>query len=425
VSAGSGGRYRAIGGDEFRSLPQFERLPRDLQHALSVVGEVLPFRVNRYVVDELIDWDDVPDDPIFRLVFPHPSMIERDVFARIERGVRSGDRARLAQLVREAHRGLNANPGGQVELNVPLLDGKPLAGVQHKYRETLLFFPRPAQTCHAYCSYCFRWSQFIGDGSRRFASYETDSVVRYLKAHREITSVLITGGDPLVLHTAVLRRYVEPLLADDLEHVTTIRLGTKSLAFWPQRYVSDDDADDLVRFFETILKRGRRLILMAHYSHPRELSTASARSALRRVVDAGAAVYCQSPVMAGVNDSASAWVELLNVEVQMGAIPYYMFVLRNTGAYRHFALPLVRAHAIYREALASVSGLARTLRGPVMSTEQGKVVLDGVARGEGGALFSLRFLQARDPSRVGVPFFARYDADAIWFDELDLLDPAW
>jgi len=319
VSPGSGDRYRAIGVAGFRSLPQFDRLPRDFQRALSVVSEVLPFRVNRYVVDELIDWDEVPDDPIFRLLFPHPSMLERDVFDRIDRAVRSGDRTHLAQLVREVHLGLNANPGGQVELNVPLLDGRPLSGMQHKYRETLLFFPRPAQTCHAYCSYCFRWSQFIGDGSWRFASGETDSLVRYLKAHREITSVLITGGDPLVLHTPVLRRYVEPLLADELEHVTTIRLGTKALAFWPQRLVSDPDADDLARLFESILERGRRLVLMAHYSHPRELSTAAARSALRRVIDTGAAVYCQSPVMTGVNDSVSAWVELLNAEVQMGA----------------------------------------------------------------------------------------------------------
>ncbi|NIP15323.1 MAG: lysine 2,3-aminomutase, partial [Pseudomonadales bacterium] len=70
--------------------------------------------------------------------------------------------------------------------------------MQHKYRETVLFFPAAGQTCHAYCTYCFRWAQFVGIDELKFASRQADSLVAYLERHPEVTSVLITGGDPLV-----------------------------------------------------------------------------------------------------------------------------------------------------------------------------------------------------------------------------------
>src|SRR5690606_33034370 len=96
-------------------------------------------------------------------------------------------------------------------------------------------------------------------------------LARYVRAHPEITSVLFTGGDPMVMKTRVFRRYVEPLLA--INHVQSIRVGTKSLAYWPQRFVTDDDADDLLRLFEEVIAAGKHVALMAHYSHHRELET--------------------------------------------------------------------------------------------------------------------------------------------------------
>jgi hypothetical protein len=37
-----------------------------LQEAVQVVSHVLPFRTNEYVLDQLIDWNNIPDDPIYR-----------------------------------------------------------------------------------------------------------------------------------------------------------------------------------------------------------------------------------------------------------------------------------------------------------------------------------------------------------------------
>ena len=76
---------------------------------------------------------------------------------------------------------------------------------------------------------------------------------------------------PMVMRTRVLRRFVEPLLSPDLEHVQNIRIGTKAVAYWPQRFVSDEDADDCLRLFEEVIAAGRHLALMGHYSHPVEL----------------------------------------------------------------------------------------------------------------------------------------------------------
>lgn len=412
-------RFRALGRQDLDLHPKLSRIPSSEREAMHVLSWVLPFRANTYVVDELIDWSAVPDDPIYQLTFPQRGMLADEDFASIARLLRKGAGS---EVVRAAARGiqerLNPHPAGQLELNVPVEGGARLPGVQHKYRETVLFFPSQGQTCHAYCGYCFRWPQFVGIDDLQFASGEAGVLVDYLAAHPEVSSVLFTGGDPLVMRTRVLRRYVEPLLAADLPHLTSIRIGTKALAYWPQRVTSDPDADDLLRLFEEVVASGRSLALMAHYSHPRELSTPVAQEAVRRVLSTGAVIRCQAPVVARVNDDARTWADLWRQEVQLGMVPYYMFVPRDTGARRYFEVSLLRALGIYRDAISRVSGLARTARGPSMSCTPGKVVIDGTARIGGEDVFVLRLLQARDPSWVGRPFFARLDTNATWLDDL-------
>ncbi len=102
----------------------------------------------------------------------------------------------------------------------------------------------------------------------------------------------------------------------------------------------------------------------------------------------------------------------------MGMIPYYMFVERDTGPQDYFAVPLARGYQIFRNAYRSVSGLCRTVRGPSMSATPGKVCVDGIAETAGEKVFVLRMIQARDPSLVGEPFFARFDPDATWLTDL-------
>jgi len=387
---------------------------------LRVTSKVMPFRVNDYVLDELIDWSKIPSDPIYQLTFPQIGMLDPDDFNSLHRLLITGAGADVVEnRVREIRMRMNPHPGGQMELNVPTVGGKKLLGCQHKYRETVLFFPPAGQTCHAFCTYCFRWPQFVGVEHLRFATHDIDFLVQYLRDHTEVTDVLVTGGDPLVMSSGLLRRNIEPLLSEGLEHITSIRIGTKALSYWPHRFTTDRDADDLLRLFEDVRRSGRQLALMAHFSHPRELQTAVARIALQRVRGTGAVVRCQAPLIRHVNDSSEVWAELWREAVRLGAVPYYMFVARNTGPRAYFEVPLATGLSIFSDAIKRVSGLGRTVRGPVMSAAPGKVLLDGVATIGGEKVFVLKMIQGRDPEWTNRIFFARYDTTSPWLEQLE------
>lgn len=412
-------KFRVYGRADLDRIPQLSALSADERLAMKAVASVLPFRVNDYVIDELIDWDAAPADSIFQLSFPQPGMLEpadlRRVMDLVSRGA---DKEAIDRAARQIQRRLNPHPAGQMELNVPRLRGDALPGMQHKYRDTVLFFPSPGQTCHTYCTYCFRWPQFVGIDELKFAAKQAESLAAYLKEHPEVSNVLITGGDPLTMRTSVLRRFIEPLLVPELEHISVIRIGTKSPAWWPFRFLSDPDADDLLRLFGEVRASGRHLALMAHYTHPRELQTAAAQAALRRIQDAGAVVRCQAPLVRHVNDEADIWADLWRLEVRLGAVPYYMFVERDTGPKGYFEVSLARCYEIFQMAYRRVSGLERTVRGPSMSATPGKVIIDGITEIQGEKVFSLRFVQAREPDWVRRPFFAKFDARATWLDQL-------
>ena len=413
----NGRRFRAYTAKHLDELTARAGLSPSERLAIQAVATVLPFRTNAYVVEELIDWSAAPDDPIYRLVFPQEDMLPAPDVAAIADLLRAGaPRAQIDAAAHAVRMKLNPHPAGQLQLNVPTVDDEQLPGLQHKYRETVLFFPKQGQTCHAYCTYCFRWAQFVGEPDLKMAADGIDQLVGYLHAHPEVTSVLITGGDAMIMGEPVLRRYVEPLLA--LDQLESIRIGTKSLAYWPQKFVTDPDADDMLRLFEEVRATGKNLAFMAHFTHPRELEPVMVTEAMRRIIDTGATIRTQSPVIRSINDDPVLWETMWRRQLRLGAVPYYMFVERDTGPQDYFAVPLERAYEIFRDAYRSVSGLARTVRGPSMSATPGKVCVDGIAEVAGERVFLLHFIQARDPELVGRPFFAQYDPGAAWLDDL-------
>ncbi len=412
-------KFRAITRASFAKTPEWNRLDPDLREAIDVVSTVLPFRTNAYVMRELIDWNRVPDDPMFQLTFPQKGMLSDEDYTRMKRLLEEGvPRETLEQAANEVRYTLNPHPAGQMTHNVPMINGEELPGMQHKYRETVLFFPSNGQTCHAYCTFCFRWAQFVGLDELKFAQRDNELLVAYLKENKSVTDLLFTGGDPMIMTTKVLRRYIEPLLDPELEHVQTIRIGTKAVAYWPQRFVTDGDADDLMRLFDEVRATGRHISIMGHYSHPVELSTEISRKAVRRIRSTGAQIRMQSPVVAHVNDDADAWAELWRTGVRIGCVPYYMFVERDTGARNYFAIPLARAWEIYRTAYKQVSGLGRTVRGPSMSAMPGKVHVLVITELDCGKVFMLQYIQSRNPELARQPFFAKFDPEAVWFDQL-------
>ena len=379
-------RYRPITLNNVDKIA--ENHPEIIPHLddIRLSGLVFPFKASPYFVEELIDWsvgsEKVREDPFYRLVFPTLDMLRTDHRRKLLDARATGNPALLAGVVAGIRADLNPHPAGQRTLNAPRGETPEdtealrasLSGVQHKYGETVLVFPAAAQTCHAYCTYCFRWAQFTGDNELRFAQKEAESLFRYLAERGEVSDILLTGGDPMVMPTRSLERYLEPLCDPEfLPHIRNVRIGTRSLTFWPQRFTTDGDADGLVDLLRRVREEGgRHLAVMAHIGHPRELSTVRFRDALHRLqAEAGATVRSQAPVMRGINDDATVWADKWRTEVAMGIVPYYMFLARDTGAQRFFGVPLGKAHRIYSDALRRCSGLARTVRGPSMSCTPG------------------------------------------------------
>ena len=412
-------RFKVYNERHLDQIPQLQRLSDEQRFEMQVVASVLPFRINPYVIENLIDWDNIPDDPMFQLTFPQPGMLLPEDFARMADLLRKeADRATVKAVADEIRIRLNPHPAGQQQMNVPHMDGESLPGMQHKYRETVLFFPSQGQTCHTYCTFCFRWAQFVGIQELRFNSNDAGQLHSYLASQPQVSDLLMTGGDPMVMKTHHLAEYLRPLLQPEFEHVQTIRIGTKALTYWPFRFTSDADADDLMRLCEQLVAAGKHVAFMAHYNHWRELEQPQVREAIRRLRSTGVVIRGQGPLLAHINDDAAVWIRLWRTQVRLGIIPYYMFVERDTGARHYFEVPLARAWEIYREAISQVSGLARTARGPSMSAGPGKVEVQGITEIDGEKVFVLRFIQGRNADWVQRPFFAKFDPDATWLDHL-------
>ena len=402
-----------------RKLPQIEKFSEQEIFEMEVVGNVLPFKANNYVVEQLIDWDNTENDSIFALTFPQKGMLKSEHFDQMAEVMKRGDRKEIQETANTIRLQLNPHPAGQMELNVPTLkDGTKLYGMQHKYNETVLFFPSQGQTCHAYCTFCFRWPQFVGMDEMKFAMQEGEALAQYVKEHPEISDILFTGGDPMIMKASLFAAYIDKLLDADLPNLKTIRIGTKALSYWPYKVLTDKDADETLDTFRRIVSKGKHLAIMAHFNHLVELKTGSVKQAIKKMRETGAQIRTQSPLLTHINDDANMWAQMWQKQVDLGCIPYYMFVVRDTGAQHYFGVPLVRAHEIFKNAIKQVSGLARTVRGPSMSATPGKVQIDGVAQVNDQKVMVFRMLQGRDPEWVNKPFFAKYDENAIWLDDL-------
>ena len=402
------------------NIPQLQLLSKEERFNIKVVSNVLPFRVNNYVVEELINWANIPIDPIFQLTFMQKEMLTDYQFNRMADTLKSGSsNEEVKKVANEIRLELNPHPAGQMTLNVPKMDEEPVAGIQHKYKKTVLIFPSSGQTCHSYCTFCFRWAQFVGMADLKFATEESGRFQDYLRNQKEVTDVLITGGDPMVMSAAKLAAYIEPLLKPDFEHIRNIRIGTKAVAYWPYKFVTDKDADDTLRLFEKVVYSDKHISIMGHYNHWTELQTDIAREAIKRIRNSGAQIRTQSPLIRYVNDDPKIWSKMWRDQIKLGCIPYYFFIERNTGAEKYFSIPLYKALDIFNEAYRSVSGLSRTVRGPSMSALPGKVAISGIAEIMGEKVFVLTMLQARNPQWTKTPFFAKYSETASWLNELE------
>lgn len=322
------------------------------------------------------------------------------------------------EIIKKIRAELNPHPAKQMTANVPLLNNKRIKGLQHKYKETCLVFPKSGQTCHSYCTFCFRWAQFIGDDDLKFYTDSSNLHIEYIKQNKEITDILFTGGDPMIMNIAKFKEVISPFLGKEFSHIQNIRIGTKSIVNFPYKFVNDKETPELLNFFEEIIKSGKHLSIMAHINHWIEMESNAFKIAVKNIRNTGAEIRTQSPLLNNINDNADVWIKMWQNQVKLGLVPYYMFIERETGAEKYFNIPLYKAYNIFKDAYKQVSGLCKTVKGPSMSAIPGKVVIDGIIEIDNKKYFVLNFLQARNPEWVKQPFLAEYDETSTWLFQL-------
>lgn len=386
-----------------------------------IIAQVFPFKINQHILNR-IEWSTYQRDPIFQLTFPQPGMLLASEIDEIRQLKQQGaSREVIAEKVSEIRSRKNPAPANQAS-NRPLLfedyddTVTPVDGLQHKYKPIVLMFHKNAQTCHAYCTYCFRFNQFVGKD--KFLENDAQRLHKYLRQHHEVRDVLMTGGDPATMKSDVWRETLMPLLAPEFDHIKTIRIGTKALTYHPYRFLTEPDADDLIELFKTFKRNGKHIAIMAHFSHYNEMGPNTLEAARRLIEEAGCVIRTQAPIMRYINDDPDVWATMWQKQIQNGMIPYYMFVARDTGPQQYFEVPLARSLEIYQEARKQLAGLGHTARGPSMSAGPGKISVLGRETVAGEDVFILKFLQGRNADWCDRVFFAKYNDKATWIDQL-------
>lgn len=348
-------------------LNRVTQLNEEERLKLKDVSRTYAFRANDYYLG-LIDWDD-PDDPIRRLVIPRED--ELTEWGKLD-------------------------ASNEKSITVA-------SGVQHKYASTVLLLVNEA--CGAYCRYCFRKRLFMNDNDE--VSYDVTPGLEYIREHEEVSNVLLTGGDPMILQTPKLEKILAALR--DIEHVKIIRIGTKMPAFNPFRFINDPDLLELINKYS---RPDRRIYFMCHFDHPREL-TAECIEGLRLIQEAGAICVNQNPIIRGISDDSDVMAELWNRLSYIGVPQYYVFQGRPTAGNAPFEVPIVEAYFKIEEAKRKCSGLAKRTK-YCMSHESGKIEIVGVDERH----IYLKYHRAKyrkDEQRFIV---CHRDDDAYWLDRL-------
>lgn len=350
----------------FTRLSQIPFLSPTEQAELEPVVEKFIFRSNDYY-QSLIDPQD-PNDPLRRVIVP--TREEADEWGR-----------------------LDASEEQQYTV-VP--------GLEHKYPDTALLLV--SDVCGGYCRFCFRKRLFMEQNEE--VVRDVTEGLRYIGEHPEISEVLLTGGDPLVLSTEKLESIIRRLV--EIPHVKVIRLGTKMPAFDPARILNDVEFG---RMIERCGKATERIYFMLHFNHPREL-TEAAIAAVRLVQRAGAAAVNQTPLIRGVNDDPAVLSELFSLLAHIGAPPYYVFQCRPTLGNAAYSVPLEEAYEIFTRARAGCSGLAGCARF-VMSHATGKIEVLGLTASQ----IMLKYHRAADPMNHGRLLVFERNRAAHWLDD--------
>jgi lysine 2,3-aminomutase len=231
------------------------------------------------------------------------------------------------------------------ELRDPLGEDlhRPVRAIVHKYPDRVLLLA--LDHCSVYCRHCTRRRITSGDEGG-VTREELEEALSYLRAHREVRDVLVSGGDPLLLGTGRLAELLEGIRA--IPHVEIIRIGTRIPVCLPMRV--DDELGRALRRFAP-------LFVVTHFNHAKEI-TPEAREACGRLVDHGVPVENQAVLLRRLNSSVTAIRDLMQKCLAMRVRPYYLHQMDVAEGLEHLRTPLAEGIEILRALRGWTSGLA-------------------------------------------------------------------
>lgn len=234
---------------------------------------------------------------------------------------------------------------GAQAMRDPLGENKnnPAPRIIHRYPDRALFLV--TDTCSVYCRYCTR-KHFTGGDQAFLNPNEYEQALSYIRSHRGIREIILSGGDPLTLSDAILERVLKDLRA--IEHIEIIRIGSRMPVVCPMRISSS-----LVQ----MVRKYHPVYMMTHFNHPREL-TREAADALTLLVDHGIPVFNQLVLLNGVNNSPAIVQALSRRLLYLRVKPYYMFQCDPSEGTDHLRTSVDESMEIQRELWGRLSGLA-------------------------------------------------------------------
>ncbi len=348
-------------------LKKYTKLSLSEEKRLKEVIKIHPMNMTKYYMS-LINWND-KKDPIRKMMIP--SIEELNTIGSYD-------------------------TSGEAE-------NTKLSGLQHKYQQTALLLS--TNRCSSYCRFCFR-KRLVGLPSsetlKRF-----DECVNYINGNKQITNVLISGGDPLVLPTKILEIFLKKLAG--IKHLRFIRFGSRVPVAFPKRIYGDPR---LLKLFKKYSKRNKRLYIVTHFNHPKEITIESIK-AIDTLINSNTIISNQTVLMKGVNDNPKVLAELMNRLTSIGVIPYYVFQCRPVSRVKHsFQLPFYKGYKIVEDAKKLLNGHAKRFKF-VMSHKTGKVEIVGMDK----KYIYFKYNQAKNPKNLGRFFKRRLNKTGCWLDD--------
>jgi L-lysine 2,3-aminomutase len=384
--------------------------------------KIYRFMATRHVLNS-IDWHNFSRDSLFQLVFPQPEMVDPDFrkeFFKLDEGDTEAQEALIQDYIHKT----NPHDGKQL-LNKPWFENEDgdlviLEGSQHKYPQCQLLFDKSTQSCFAFCTYCFRHAQVRGDEDM-FIQEDVRPVVEYLKKHKEVTDLLITGGDGAYMPYERLEQYVLPFIEEpELSHIKTLRIGSRVLSYEPEMLLKDS-YNKFLDLFKKLVDNGIQVAFMSHFSTPREVLNPLTIAAIRRLRSRGVNVKSQSPMMnhislftndqgeVDIDRSAQNWIDLGNIFAMVSVGFHSIYCARPTGEHHYFTVPITYINQVFSKIYRSLPSINRPSRYITMTSSAGKISILGEVEVNGKKAFALKFNEGRNMEWLDKVFLAKYD----------------